>query len=57
LIRPELGTNWIASSGRLPKDGYGPIHGRAHEEPLPTTEMARARNQGNCLVQIAELNP
>ena len=40
----------------LPKHRHGTVSDRAHEVPLPTTEMSGARKENDPLIEAAELD-
>jgi hypothetical protein len=56
LLRPRLPTSKMALAWWQP-ERHGPsIHARAHEEPLPTPEMARSCHQDDALIEPIGLN-
>jgi len=56
LPTPGLPTAESRRAVRLPKNGHGTIHDRAHEVPLPATEMPGAREENDPLIEAAELD-
>ena len=53
---PSLSATKSRSPVRLPKHRRRPIHDRAHEVPLPTTEVPGARKENNPLIEPAKLD-